>query len=454
MTDWIYYFNFAAAFSALMAALLGLLLTLTAYYVEPWERRYFRATFLLLLAYAVSDLVAQVSLDFLGPEFTWLSQTGVFCELLFSTMIIPLITAYLLHCADGKPRTSPLFRCVTALWLAYVVVLVVTQFGDAVYCISADNQRVLTGTFYPALFIVPLALMIINVIAFVRRRNALTSRQRKAFAVYTLVPLASVILQAALFDLRIVVVGTNISALAMFGFVLADQMDVYIRQREEAVQRQAQVMALQMRPHFIYNVMTSIYYLCAQDPERAQQVTLSFTDYLRANFDVVAEEGEVPFSKELEHTRAYLDVEQARFEDSLVVDIDCPHKAFRLPPLTLQPLVENAVKHGADPELPPLHVSIETRAEPDFSVITVEDTGPGFSDPQATDNLASETADNEGLEASMDESGFAGRPGSPASALANIRERLTACGATLDITPREGGGTIAIIRVPTRKQVD
>ena len=179
-------------------------------------------------------------------------------------------------------------------------------------------------------------------------------------------------------------------------------------------------MALQMRPHFIYNVMTSIYYLCIQEPERAQQVILDFTDYLRANFDAVAQESEVPFAKELEHTRAHLNVELARLEDSLAVDIDCPHTAFRLP-LTFQPLVENAVKHGADPELPPLHVRITTYEENGFSVITVEDTGPGFeSAPSA----------------------------SPMTALDNIRERLAACNSTLEILPRPGGGTVVTVRVP------
>ena len=214
----------------------------------------------------------------------------------------------------------------------------------------------------------------------------------------------------------------------MLYLIIADQTDAYVRQIKESAQQQAQVMALQLRPHFIYNVLTSIYYLCEQDPTRAQQVTLDFTNYLRANYDAVAQEGDVPFSKELEHTRAYLAVEQARLEDRLVVDFDCPHTAFRLPPLTLQPLVENAVKHGADPELPPLHVRITTRKESDFSEITVEDTGPGFDGATSEDHT----------------------PG----ALDNIRERLAACGATFDIYPREGGGTVAVIRVPNHDETD
>lgn len=444
MAELVLYANFAVAAGGIVAALLGLLLALMAPFVERWERWYFCTTFSLLLAYTVSDLIAQVSLDFGGADFAWLSQVGVFCELFFSTAILPLITAYLLRCAGKNWRDSLLFRIVAALWAAYIVTLVAAQFSDVFYFVSIEDKRVIAGPFFPALVVPPMLLMAINLVALVRLRGSLTRRQLMAFAIYIGLPLVSVLLQAALFDLRVIVIGTSASALAMFGFVLTDQMDAYIRQREETLRRQAQVMALQMRPHFIYNVMTSIYYLCAQNPKRAQQVTLDFTNYLRANFAAVAEEGEVPFRKELEHTRAYLAVESARLENRLVVDIDCPHTTFRLPPLTLQPLVENAVKHGADPELPPLHVRITTYEEPGFSVVTVEDTGPGFDYAQLNEIMQAGNTDE-----ALSLSDIEGVAANPASALANIYERLAACDSTLKILPRRGGGTVAVIRVPS-----
>ncbi|WP_294492173.1 sensor histidine kinase, partial [uncultured Ruminococcus sp.] len=117
-------------------------------------------------------------------------------------------------------------------------------------------------------------------------------------------------------------------------------------------------MVLQMRPHFIYNSMMAIYYLCKLDADKAQQVTLDFTTYLRRNFAAIASENTVPFKDELEHTRAYLALEQAQFEDRLFVSFDTKHTMFRVPPLTLQPLVENAVKHGMDPDGDPLSISV------------------------------------------------------------------------------------------------
>ncbi|MBR0062233.1 MAG: hypothetical protein IJP68_12230, partial [Selenomonadaceae bacterium] len=150
---------------------------------------------------------------------------------------------------------------------------------------------------------------------------------------------------------------------------------------------------------------------------------LDFTTYLRKNFTAIASDDTVSFSDELEHTRAYLAVEQVQFEDSLCVDYDTPHKNFRLPPLTLQPIVENAVKHGMDPEYAPLYISIKTRETSSGSEIIVEDTGSGFA-PAA------------------DES-------EPHTALANIRNRLEMmCDGKITIRPREGGGTVVTVRIP------
>ena len=169
--------------------------------------------------------------------------------------------------------------------------------------------------------------------------------------------------------------------------------------------------------------MTTIYYLCKQDADKAQQVTLDFTDYLRQNFTAIASEDTVPFSDELRHTQSYLAVEKAQHEDMLVVEYDTPYTHFRVPPLTLQPLVENAVKHAMDPNAAPLHITIRTKKTDAGVLITVEDNGRGF-DP------------NDKLK--------------PHPALDNIENRLKQqCGGTLKIDSAPGCTTVTII-IPNR----
>ena len=166
----------------------------------------------------------------------------------------------------------------------------------------------------------------------------------------------------------------------------------------------------------------SIYYLCKQDADKAQQVTLDFTSYLRKNFTAIASEELVPFKDELEHARAYLAVEQAQHEDMLYVDYDTLHTDFSVPSLTLQPLVENAVKHSLDPNGDPLHIYVRTQQTDKASAIIVENNGLDY---QPSD-------DNE-----------------PHIALANIRQRLQImCKGELTIATREGGGTIVKVIIP------
>ena len=272
------------------------------------------------------------------------------------------------------------------------------------------------------LLVPPVLIMAVNLIALLRRKQRLTARQFNAFLVYILLPAAGMVVQMLFFGLPFIVFASALAAGGMFLLILRDQSEQQMRQQRELARQRASILVLQMRPHFIYNVMMSIYYLCKQDADKAQQVILDFTSYLRQNFTAIAREDTVPFTEELEHTRAYLAVEQVRFEGKLFVTFDTPHTQFHIPPLTLQPIVENAVKHGVDPELDPLRITISTRATPQGSLITVADNGPGFT---AADNDQSHVA------------------------LGNIHERLESMlGGYMSIVSPPGGGTEVTVFVP------
>ncbi|MBR1855127.1 MAG: histidine kinase [Lachnospiraceae bacterium] len=441
MTNWIDLVNFAVAVGGLIVVLMGFILALTTPYMERWSRRFFLIFFVLLIAYVSSDLVSQISLVLLGTGFSMLSRIAIFSESLFSSMLIPLLTLYLLHCTGEDWKKNPVIYTAGGFWLIYFGLLVVTQFTTFIYYVTEDNiyRR---GTWYPVLLIPTVLLMLLNLSAMVRRRSQLSGKQRVAFSVYLLLPLVCMIIQMFSYGLLLIVIGTSVASVFLFVFILSDQTEQYVRTHEELALQRASVSVLQMRPHFIYNTMSSIYYLCSQDPEKAQQVILDFNTYLRKNFTAIAKGGTIPFTEELEHTRAYLDVEQVRFEGNLFVEFDTPHTNFRLPPLTLQPIVENSVKYGCDPELEPLYISVYTRETEHGIEIVVEDSGPGFEKWRMTampdtspSQQNSHTAANE-----------------PHIALGNIRGRLeTMCRGSLTIEPRETGGTKVVIRVPEQR---
>ena len=415
--------NFSAAVTGLVIVLLGLFFTLTVSYLETWTRRFFVVLFSVAAAYVVSDLLSQVSLLFLGPDYAVLSRIAVFCESFFSSMLMPMMTLYLLHCSGERRKRTPIFASMITLWLTYAALLVFTQLTTEIYSISADNVY-RRGPLYFVLLVPPAVMMGLNCISLMFRWKRLSKKQRAAFAVYLLLPLGCMLVQMFAYGLLMIVIGTSVSVMILFAFILLDQVDHSIRQQQENAAQQASITVLQMRPHFIYNTLMSIYYLCRQDTEKAQQVILDFSSYLRQNFTAIAKADTIPFSEEVEHTRAYLAVEQARFRDRLLVEFETEFTNFRVPPLTLQPIVENAVKHGLDPELEPLFISVSSRLRDGYAEIVVDDSGPGYKP----------TDDDE-----------------PHIALANIRERLKMmCRGELTISNRDCGGTIVTIRIPAQ----
>ena len=417
--------NFAIVVSGFMISVLGLLLTVSLRRTNR-ESHSFLIFFLMLVGYTGSATICQLAGTML------LSKSTLFLSSLFSSLLIPAITLYLLRCAGKSAGRSPLFALVIALWTVYFVLLVITQFTTWIYYYTPDNVYH-RGPWYPLLLIPPVLLMAADLIGLHRLRSALTRRQRIAFLIYFGVPLICMLVQMLFYGLLLIVFGTSLAVLFMFIFLLTDQIEQdLMRQREIAAQQQeianqrASIMVLQMRPHFIYNTLMSIYSLCNQDPQKARQVTMDFTDYLRRNFNAVASGNTIPFSAELEHARAYLAVEQAQHEEMLVVEYDTQFTRFRLPPLTLQPIVENAVKHGMDPYAGPLHVTVRTWHSDSTSVIVVEDDGPGFDTAKEVESHTT---------------------------LKNIRQRLEwMCGGKMEIMPRNGGGAVVTVTIPDRNE--
>ena len=418
MTDLTELFNFAMVFAGLMLACLGLAATRLQRSVSPDARRFFLALFSLLAVYTGANLAGQILNHY--PALVLPNKIALFVESLVSSLLMPLLTVYLLMLSGESWRKSPLMACVTGLWAAYFALLAITQFTTRIYYFTPDNMYH-RGPLYPVLLVPPALIMAANLIGLIRRREKLTRQTFAAFMIYLLCPMAAMLLQMWFFGLYLIVFGTSIAAMCLFLVLLKDEMERHARQQAENARQRASILVLQMRPHFIYNTMMSIYYLCQQDAAKAQQVIRDFTAYLRKNFTAIAREEAVPFPEELEHARVYLAVEQVRYEGRLFVEYDAPHTAFRLPPLTLQPIVENAVKHGVSPEPVPLYITIRTRRVTGGSLITVEDTGPGYAPTDADE---------------------------PHIALENLRQRLAMAGGALFISSRPSGGTTVAVRVP------
>ena len=215
------------------------------------------------------------------------------------------------------------------------------------------------------------------------------------------------------------VIPRNINAARKAKVMEAEQKLIRAQLQESRIA----IMISQIQPHFIYNTLGTIQQLCKEDPEQAARLVQNFSIYLRGNFSELDNTVPIRFAKELEHVRCYTEIELIRFPD-MTVRYDIQTEEFLLPALTVQPLVENAIKHGLMGLEEGGTVTVSAYEDQTDYCICVSDDGIGF--------------DVSGL---MDTKKHIG--------LRNVRERLQAmCGGSLTIESQPGVGTRALIRIP------
>ena len=202
--------------------------------------------------------------------------------------------------------------------------------------------------------------------------------ERIAYLLFVLLPASALVF-------HVIYPGYSIFTFAIIASFLAHFIYFYVqrgltiqKQEKELSEKQIELTISQIRPHFIYNCLSSISYLCTKDPEQAVEAIDDFSSFLRVNFSNISQNKIVPFSQELEHTMKYVKLEKMRFEDRVRVYFDIRVDSFQIPSLTLQPLVENAVKHGICKRAEGGTIVIKTSETDKEYLVEVTDDGVGF----------------------------------------------------------------------------
>src|SRR5262249_19600334 len=187
------------------------------------------------------------------------------------------------------------------------------------------------------------------------------------------------------------------NAAILYGGIVAVTLAMQSAARERAQEQRQHALALAAReaemrallarlePHFLLNTLNSILALVESSPRDASLMIERLSAWLESTFDEM-DEATVPLGRELDLLEAYLGIEQIRFGDRLRVTIDASPtlRAMPVPPLLLQPLVENAIKHGVSAINRPASIAVTARADQGRVRLAVVDSGPGFDLAHAT----------------------------------------------------------------------
>lgn len=294
-----------------------------------------------------------------------------------------------------------------------------------------ENGVYVHGPMYAFSQILGASIILFDVILTVKYRKKLEIPDFVAIISYMFLPLVALVITmkypqvGSLF----IYLSVTLSMLMVYTFIHVQQ-SIELRKKENALtQERLSIMMSQIQPHFLYNSLNAIYYLCTKDPEMAQKAIGEFSDYLRGNLDSLRTKEPVPFEKELDHIKNYLALEKMRFDDDLNIVYDIQTKNFKLPALTVQPIVENAVKYGVGKSPDGGTVTITTREYDDRYEIIVDDDGVGgYSEKKREYDGRSHIG------------------------IQNVRERLKMqCNGSLKITSEIGRGTTVIISIPKSK---
>ncbi len=202
---------------------------------------------------------------------------------------------------------------------------------------------------------------------------------------------------------------------------------------EESVKREQDFLRAQIKPHFLYNTLNAIAFLCKNNPKQASDLIIDLASYLRYSFDFESLNQIVSIKKELELVDFYVNIQQARFKDKIKVKYNIEEGlVFGVPPLMLQPIVENAIKHGILKREIGGTIEINIKRKEDYFVIRVVDDGVGMTEEELA-NLFTTSDDNKRKRV-----GFK-----------NINKRLKKLyNEDLRINSTKGQGTIVEFKIP------
>lgn len=384
--------------------------------------------YIILFLYNLSGVLYTICIGIGLPGYRFFAELFMFIFYVFGG----LLTIFFIRFVDknvieyyGGRRLRYLCKILTFCQIILFMFLVITPFSGVIYYFD-DKHNYVRAEGYWAWQIYTIVCFLFIGLVIIRYYKQMNALLRQIAVIAFSFPLIS-------FLMSVLTPDYNYSSMiiilaAMFIYLLYENYKSiyaieYVVKMEDV---QKKLMLDQIQPHFLHNSLTSIIYYIDKDPEKAKGALVNFSKYLRSNLDSVNEKSVIPFTQELEHTKMYLSLEKLRFEDKLEVEFDIIDYEFNIPVLTLQPMVENAVKHGIrKSETGRGKVSISTKQSKGYHIIQIKDDGAGF--------------DTEELK-HLDDTHIGVR---------NVKKRLQMeCSGVLNIESKENEGTTCTIMIP------
>ena len=378
----------------------------------------FMSSFIILLISNILMQLGEAGIWFFAGELEniVLLNISAMMSMVFSYVLISAYAHCLTEfvCERKKVSFVPNY-IILAICSIYILLSVISLFNGMFFSFD-ENGCFVNGPMYGLVRAFDLIVIIIGIFWVMCYRKILTLREISFLISFNVLPLLSMTLQRFW------------EPTPQYMAVTLSLIVIYVLFHGEITRQLADsrisIMLSQIQPHFMHNMLTTIMYMCRTEPEEAEKTVGQFADYLRANMDSLTLKQCIQFETELKHVKTYWSLEEKRFGDKIRAVYDIQENSFMLPSLAIQPIVENAVKHGMR-KGKQLTVTIRTYSDVNNYYVEINDDGRGF-DVNAFEN-----------------------DGKSHIGIKNVQQRLKMmCGGELMVNSVPDQGTDAVIKIP------
>jgi len=368
----------------------------------------------------------------------YLNRSLIFMSFLYGPILIYVFANYIFTKMEEEGATVNKISSMltTVPVICDLLLLMVTQFtlytnSWGYYYFDSFNYY-LHGKLYFLHYLLSAIVFAVCCVQMVIEHNKLKKNTYYAITGATFVVVISLILQVIVTNITFIHIG-NAAAIVIFFAGYEKERNEYILQtRDKINQMRTSLLLSQIQPHFIFNALSVIKTLIGKDPDTAQKAVGYFSDFLRGTTESLESDSLIPFSDDLKTAMGYLEIEKLRFGDSIKIITDIREDDFKIPALTIQPMVENAVKHGVRKSMNSVGtVIIATDKRDDNYYIRIIDDGVGFDPSTVKDD------------------------GKTHVGLKNVKERIELeTNGSFEIDSKIGEGTKITIKIPAVREVE
>ena len=330
------------------------------------------------LIFTVIHFASYLTFTLVKVNYTsdWFVKTSYTIFYIFNNLEVFFLFIYMLSYALIEKKTKKVLQIVNYGLLSAFLILDIINIFTGIFFTSINGEYTRSKTMIISQGYQFVMLTIVFVVVFINKK--LLNREKAAFFVYCFFPIVAIILQNIFKGYAIAYLSIILTTEILFFFLNVQRNMQLIEEQEKSKEAQIRVMMSQIQPHFIYNSLSSISTLITIDPKKAQQSLDDFTEYLRHNISSLTETQLIPFEDELRHITTYVSLEKVRFNDRINVEYDIKARDFLVPPLSIQPIVENAIKHGILKRIEGGKLIIKTYQSEKGYVVEIKDNGVGF----------------------------------------------------------------------------